>query len=200
MPRAKKKTTTTKTKKAVQAVEAVEEVVETVEAVETTTAPVKKRRTPTRDSVLAELDELISFVDAEISSIREGNTKNKGIKFLRSINKRVKTIKNHAGRVMKQKTRTNRSGNQNSGFLKPVTISKEMAKFTGWNPSELKSRVEVTKYICDYIRENQLQNPEDRREIRPDSKLRKLLKYDAKKASAPLRYYSLQTYLKPHFS
>ena len=200
MPRAKKKTTTTKTKKAVQAVKAVEEVVETVEAVETTTAPVKKRRTPTRDSVLAELDELISFVDTEISSIREGNTKNKGIKFLRSINKRVKTIKNHAGRVMKQKTRTNRSGNQNSGFLKPVTISKEMAKFTGWNPSDLKSRVQVTKYICDYIKENQLQNPEDRREIRPDSKLRKLLKFDAKKASAPLRYYSLQTYLKPHFS
>ena len=41
MPRAKKKTTTTKTKKAVQAVEAVEEVVETVEAVETTTAQSK---------------------------------------------------------------------------------------------------------------------------------------------------------------
>ena len=197
MPRAKKKTTTTKTKKAVQAVEAVEEVVEEVPVTVPTT---KKRRTPTRDSVLAELDELISFVDTEISSIREGNTKNKGIKFLRSINKRVKTIKNHAGRVMKQKTRTNRSGNQNSGFLKPVTISKEMAKFTGWNPSDLKSRVQVTKYICDYIKENNLQNPEDRREIRPDSKLRKLLKFDAKKASAPLRYYSLQTYLKPHFS
>ena len=89
MPRAKKKTTTTTKKTAVQAVEEpVEEVV-----VEEETSQVKKRRTPTRDSVLAELDELISLVDSEISSIREGNTKNKGIKTLRSINKRVRQLR-----------------------------------------------------------------------------------------------------------
>ena len=195
MPRGKKKTTTTSA--TAQAAQVEEEVVLEEEVqVKTTT----KRRTPTRDTVLAELDEVLASIDTEITSIREGNSKNKGIKVLRSIAKKIKVAKAHAARVMKQKKRTARKGNQNSGFLKPVSISKEMAKFTGWNPSELKSRVQVTKFICDYIKEKGLQNPEDRREIVPDTKLRKLLGYDKKKATQPLRYYSLQTYLKRHFN
>ena len=194
MPRGKKKTTTS-TK--AQAAPVEEEVVLEEEVQEQTT---KKRRTPTRDSVLAELDAVLESIDTEITSIREGNSKNKGIKVLRSIAKKIKVAKAHAARVMKQKKRTARKGNQNSGFLKPVKISKEMAKFTGWKSSDLKSRVQVTKYICDYIKKHDLQNPEDRREIVPDAKLRKLLDFDPKKSEQPLRYYSLQTYLKPHFN
>ena len=193
MPRGKKNTTTKSA--TAQAAPVEEEVVLEEEQVTTT----KKRRTPTRDSVLAELDEVLESIDTEITNIREGNSKNKGIKVLRSIAKKIKVAKAHAARVMKQKKRTARIGNQNSGFLKPVSISKEMAKFTGWNASELKSRVQVTKFICDYIKEKGLQNPADRREIQPDAKLRKLLGYD-KKSADPLRYYSLQTYLKRHFN
>ena len=74
-----------------------------------------------------------------------------------------------------------------------------MAKFTGWNATELKSRVDVTKYLCNYIKEHNLQNPEDKRQIIPDAKLAKLIKYDSKKENEPLRYYSLQRFLKPHF-
>jgi chromatin remodeling complex protein RSC6 len=195
MPRGKKKTTTS-TK--AQAAPVEEEVVLEEEVQEQTTTT--KRRTPTRDSVLAELDAVLESIDTEITSIREGNSKNKGIKVLRSIAKKIKVAKAHAARVMKQKKRTARKGNQNSGFLKPVKISKEMAKFTGWKSSDLKSRVQVTKYICDYIKKHDLQNPEDRREIVPDAKLRKLLDFDPKKSEQPLRYYSLQTYLKPHFN
>ena len=195
MPRGKKKTTTS-TK--AQAAPVEEEVVLEEEVQEQTTTT--KRRTPTRDSVLAELDAVLESIDTEITSIREGNSKNKGIKVLRSIAKKIKVAKAHAARVMKQKKRTARKGNQNSGFLKPVKISKEMAKFTGWKSSDLKSRVQVTKYICDYIKKHDLQNPEDRREIVPDAKLRKLLDFDPKKSDQPLRYYSLQTYLKPHFN
>ena len=73
-----------------------------------------------------------------------------------------------------------------------------MAQFTGWNQKDLKSRVDVTKYICNYIKDNDLQNPSDRRQILADSKLSKLLKYDSK-TSDPLTYYKIQTYMKPHF-
>jgi chromatin remodeling complex protein RSC6 len=160
---------------------------------------VNKRRSPTRESVLDDFETLIMSVDAEIQHLREGPAKTKGVKFLRSLNKNIKLLRNRTARVMKQKQKTGRTNNKNSGFLKPVTISKEMAKFTGWDPKDLRSRVEVTKYICQYISEHDLQNPEDRRQIKPDVKLQKLLGYNPKKTKEPLRYYSLQTHLKHHF-
>ena len=43
---------------------------------------------------------------------------------------------------MKMKRKTNRAKNTTSGFMKPVPISEEMIKFTGWE--SCKSRVDVT--------------------------------------------------------
>ena len=114
----------------------------------------------------------------------------------------MKVLKNQSTRVIKQRNPSLRKNvnNNNSGFLKPVKISNEMAKFTGWNANELRSRVDVTKYLCNYIRENNLQNPKDRRQIIADAKLSKLLNYDNKKDnSEPLTYYRIQSYIKPHF-
>jgi chromatin remodeling complex protein RSC6 len=161
----------------------------------------KKRFTPTKDSILSSFDEIISLIEAEVLSLRETQNKNKGVKFLRSLNKRLKTLKNHSSRVIKQKNpSTRKASNNNSGFLKPVKISNDMAKFTGWDPSELKSRVDVTKYLCKYIRDNKLQDPKDKRNIIMDNKLSKLLNYDTKKNDGkPLTYYRIQTCIKPHF-
>ena len=158
----------------------------------------KSRHVPTKESVATGFEDLISVIDEEIERLRESQQKSKGIKFLRSLGKKVKTLRGHTIRVMKQKQKTNRKNNTNSGFLKPVRISGEMAKFTGWKPEELKSRVDVTKYICNYIRENKLQNPEDRRQILADKKLSKLLDYN--EGDKPLTYYRIQTYMKKHFT
>lgn len=181
-----------------------EEVVVEEEVVDETseTSEKKKRVVPTRESVVSSFDEVIQMVETEIASLRDSSTKAKGVKFLRSLNKRLKTLKTQVSRI-KQRSSTkmvsSTNTNTNSGFLKPVKISSDMAKFTGWNPDELKSRVDVTKFLCNYIRENNLQNPTDKRQIVPDAKLSKLIKYDSKKESEPLRYYSLQKFLKPHF-
>ena len=114
--------------------------------------------------------------------------------------KKLKSLKNQSQRIKQHNSSTKKTNsNNNSGFLKPVKISADMAKFTGWNAAELKSRVDVTKYLCNYIKEHNLQNPEDKRQIIPDAKLAKLIKYDSKKENEPLRYYSLQRFLKPHF-
>ena len=171
-----------------------------VSDVETSVTPKKKRLIPTKESVHESFDELISSIDDEISRIRESQGKAKGVKYLRSLGKKIKTLKGQSTRVMKQRQRTNRKNNNNSGFLKPVQISKEMAGFTGWEHSELKSRVDVTKYICKYIRDNDLQNPQDRRQILADSKLSKLLEYDKKQDDKPLTYHRIQTYMKKHFT
>lgn len=177
-----------------------EELVEEISDVENvSSASDKKRRVPTRDSVLESFDELITTIDDEIARLRESPQKTKGVKFLRTVNKNLKTIRSQSTRVMKHRNRSNRKNNNNSGFLKPVQISKEMAKFTGWDTSELRSRVDVTKFICNYIKENNLQNPADRRQIVADNKLAKLLDYDSKKTNEPLTYYRIQSYMKKHF-
>jgi len=178
----------------------VEEVVE--EVTTTSDAPTRKRRVVDRDSVYADFDALVQSVEAEIENLRSAsNGKVSGVKFLRSLNKSLKQLKKDTTRAMKQKRRNpNRAKNTSSGFMKPVAISGEMSKFTGWGADELKSRVDVTKYICGYIRDNNLQNPDDRRQIVPDKKLTALLKLDKKSLKEePLTYYSLQKKIQPHF-
>jgi chromatin remodeling complex protein RSC6 len=82
--------------------------------------------------------------------------------------------------------------------MKPVKVSDEMAKFAGWDPAQLKSRIEATKYICQYIKDNNLQNPDDKRKINPDSRLSKLLGYTPSSEN-PLYYYTIQQKIQKHF-
>jgi chromatin remodeling complex protein RSC6 len=147
----------------------------------------------TRESITQHFDKLIADLDAEVKNLR--TTKCPGAKFLKNVSKTVKGLKAKSVRVMgkKPKKRTN----VNSGFLKQVAISNEMAKFIGCGADDLKSRVDVTKAICAYIKDHSLQNPKDKREILPDSKLKKLLRID--KGDDPLTYYRVQSKLKPHF-
>ena len=166
--------------------------------VEEVEAPVERPELPrleaTRESIVAWFDRVIEDVELEVVKLRK--TKCQGGRFLKSLNKKIKSLKTKSVKVMGKKPA--RRTNTNSGFLKKVPISKEMAKFTGWDSSELKSRVDVTKHICQYIREKNLQNPSDRRQILPDSKLAKLL--GVKKDDPPLTYYRIQSCIKRHFS
>jgi chromatin remodeling complex protein RSC6 len=155
----------------------------------------------TNETVDESFDNIIKLIDSEIENIRNGQSKIVGVKFLRSMNKKIKLLKAKTSKFVKQKSKGTRktNNNTNSGFLKPVKISKEMGKFTGWGVSDLHSRVDVTKYICKYIKDNNLQNPSDRRQIIADNKLSKLLNYDSSKDDKPLTYYRIQSYIKPHF-
>ena len=185
--------------------EVVEEVVEETTPTTVSDAPkvAKKRRVVDRESVFTSFDALQKQVEDEIDAVRSASDKSRvsGVRFLRSLNKSLKQLKKDTARAMKQKRKNpNRAKNTSSGFMKPVAISGEMSKFTGWGADELKSRVDVTKYICGYIRDNNLQNPDDRRQIVPDKKLQALLKLDKKSLKEePLTYYSLQKKIQPHF-
>ena len=145
--------------------------------------------------------ELSELIDNEITRIKavpeKAKGKGTGIQFLRGLKKRTRLLENATNRVMKQKHKTPRKNN-NSGFLKPVLISQEMANFTGWDKSKPVPRVDVTRYLCKYIKDNDLQNPSDRRQIVADKKLTELLKYNSG-SNVPLTYYSMQTFMKPHF-
>jgi chromatin remodeling complex protein RSC6 len=171
-----------------------EEVVE--EVVVETPATIITKGTPTKESVLTSFDSLITAIDAEVNAVRSGDKSGGGIKFLKSCAANLKKLQKQTARVAKTKGKSkNTTPNTNSGFLKPVPVSDDVRKFAGWNSDELHSRVDVTKFICNYVKDNNLQNPEDRRRIVPDNKLRKLLVTDAK----DLRYCDIQTLMKPHF-
>ena len=199
-----KKSTKKSKKKVVEA--PVEEVVEAPveEAVEE--APVEEvaqskrtRRVVDRESVVRDFDSLLQTLEDHVEELRSSNSKtrkNTGVKFVKSVTKSLRTLKKDTVKAMKMKRKTNRAKNTTSGFMKPVKISDEMIKFTGWDADAPKSRVDVTKFICNYIKEKDLQKPEDRRVILPDSKLKKILKYEE---GDNLTYYSLQKKIQHHF-
>ena len=157
----------------------------------------RKRRVVDRDSVLNNFDSLLSSIEAQVVELRSAADKKLGVKYLKSVVKTLKSLRADSSRVMKVKKRAPRSKNTQSGFMKPVPISEEMVKFCKWEKDVPKSRVDVTKYICNYIKENSLQYPKDKRIILPDNKLKTLLNVSD---DDKLTYYTLQKKIQPHFT
>lgn len=83
-----------------------------------------------------------------------------------------------------------------NGFLKPCLISDEMCDFLNIPHGTFKSRVDVTRGVNAYIKENNLQNPVDKRRILPDDTLIRILNLTI---TQPLTYFNLQTHLTQHF-
>lgn len=96
-----------------------------------------------------------------------------------------------------------------SGFAKPCLVSDACYKFLepmGVERGSLISRIAVTKHIHDYIKKNNLKNPEFGKEFFPDKKLKALLgpathPKDKNDSSKGLMYSTMgiQTYIKSHF-
>lgn len=153
----------------------------------------RKRREVTRETVEKSFDELLGQIDKEVETLRADG--NKGTRFLRSIAKTLRQLKSDSLRLSSKRTRRQSAPRStNSGFMKPVKISKEMQKFTGIKDEQLVSRVDVTKAICSYVKEHNLQNSDDRRQFTPDEKLSKLLG-----TNQALTYYNLQKHIQQHF-
>jgi chromatin remodeling complex protein RSC6 len=49
------------------------------------------------------------------------------------------------------------------------------------------------------VKSKELQNPQNKREIRPDSTLASLLGYAGDRAQQPLTYFYVQQLIQPHF-
>ena len=62
-----------------------------------------------------------------------------------------------------------KGGQANSSFMKPVQPDAALAAVVG---SEAQPRTEITKKIWDYIKAHNLQDPNNKRMIRADDKLK----------------------------
>ena len=93
-----------------------------------------------------------------------------------------------------------------SGFASPVTVSDAMYDFLanfGVEKNTQIARTEVTKYIHRYIKDNNLQNESNKREILPNKVLQNLLgepKEDTLKGNVKCyNFLKLQSYMSQHF-
>lgn len=172
-----------------------EDVVEVNEEVQ------EKRGPATKESVTEDVLSLIaSLATDKVNSV--DNLK-QAVKLLKSTASKLKHLRNDLTRVLKKAggrstAPRDKSKTSNSGLMKPVVISKELAAFMGVPADSLHSRVSVTNAICTYIKTHNLQNPENKREIKPDAPLAKILGYKADGKQA-LTYFYIQQLIQPHF-
>lgn len=82
-----------------------------------------------------------------------------------------------------------------SQFQAPRVVDDSMAVFAGWEPGSCHSRVDITNAICQYIKDKNLQNPQNRRIINLDEKLCRL--FDIKDAT--ITYPQIQKHIEAHF-
>merc|ERR1711988_628368 len=85
--------------------------------------------------------------------------------------KALRELKSDSFRLMKIRNKAPTSGNSKSGFNMPVNVTSEMKKFISTNQdtdAEI-TRSHITRTLCAYVKNKDLQNPKDRREILPDT-------------------------------
>jgi|UniRef100_A0A6C0AMU2 upstream activation factor subunit UAF30 len=118
-------------------------------------------------------------------------------------------LKEASKRSRKKRVRDENSTRKPSGFASPVVVSDELYSFLesfGVKKGDPIARTDVTRYVTTYIKDKDLQNPENRREIVPDTVLDRLFgpameHKDPNDATSPLvyTYLKLQRYLSQHF-
>jgi chromatin remodeling complex protein RSC6 len=114
----------------------------------------------------------------------------------------LKVLRRAAKRVDKTRKRRPVSDDPNrklSGFARPSELSDELCAFLGVERSTQMARTNVTRLVCKYIKDNNLNSEGNRRSIdftKPAAAaLKQLLQPES---GAVVTYFNLQRYLKPH--
>ncbi len=77
--------------------------------------------------------------------------------------------KKAAAKTAKKAAAKKEEGTQNAGLMAPLTVSSDLAKVIGNEPTP---RTQIIKKIWDYIKANDLQDKNNRRMINADEKLK----------------------------
>lgn len=158
-------------------------------------AELKKKTTKrvTKEKVQQDLENLFEIYKEELAGLKKKPAQKV------SLQKYLTSMKNDVFRLLKirNKAVTDRP-KSNSGFNKPVKVSKDLASFIKVKPDDEVTRVLITQKLCAYVKDHNLQNPQDRREILPDTELKKLFKIDETNPDDKLTYYSIQRKIQSH--
>lgn len=194
-----KKKTSKKSSKASKATPAPVKEPEPAPVVETPVVDVPAQVSDTNDQNGGEPDISQNFKDLLDKLASQANA-------IKTLTSEVKRLEKRVTKEFKEASRKNKKGTTKkntdkpkrapSGFAKPSPISNELSSFLGKSSGIEMARTEVTKYITQYIKDHGLQNPDNKRHILPDAKLKNLLNV---KDNEEVTYFNLQKYMKHHF-
>lgn len=139
------------------------------------------------EKMVASLNE----VNAQINDMRE---------MFSVLDKKAKKLSHAVDMVIKKEQKTGakvKKERKPCGFAVSSRVTPEMCEFMGRKEGELISRIEITKYLNKYIKEKDLENPDNRQNIVPDENLWKILGEEAR--NEKITHFTIQKYLNKHF-
>ena len=108
-----------------------------------------------------------------------------------------KTVKKHMKQLEREAQKNKNKGNRKaSGFAVPSKISFDLCEFMGKPECTEMARTEVTKYMIQYIKNNDLPDKDNKKIIKPNNALKSLLNV---KPTDEVTYFNLQKYMNRHF-
>ena len=120
---------------------------------------------------------------------------------LKSICSEVKSLEKQYNKSMKKIEKANnmvklkKLSRKTGGISLPCELSKELKDFMNLDEDKKMARTDVTKYLCEYIKTNNLQDEKDKLVINPNDKLKELFGIE----NEPFTYFTMQKYMNKHF-
>jgi chromatin remodeling complex protein RSC6 len=137
-------------------------------------------------NVLSQLNGLKTYCSSVINQVK-------------SLEKTVKKQIRHYKRELK-KQEGKKSKKKVSVFVQPVMVSETLSNFMGLSEGQHVARIEVTKYIMNYIKANHLQSPKNNQCIIPDKNLTTLFDcINDDGSSKEITYFNIQKHMNKHF-
>ena len=168
-----------------------------VEVVPSAESKVDETKSLSSDVILTAFDAKIQQVSSILNSLKNDS---------KALRKEILSNKKAFEKLEKKSAKKKRAAPvegeevkpRNSGFMRPVKISDELASFLGKTAGTVMGRQDANDEIRQYVALHNLKETEKGkgRNINPDAKLSSLLKLPA---GEQLTYFNLQKYMKPHF-
>jgi upstream activation factor subunit UAF30 len=162
-----------------------------------TETKVEETKTVSSDAILTSVDAKIQQVSSILASLKNDS---------KALRKEFLSTKKALEKLEKKSAKKKRAAPaegeevkpRNSGFMRPVKISDELASFLGKTVGTVMGRQDANDEIRQYVALHNLKETEKGkgRNINPDAKLSSLLKLPS---GEQLTYFNLQKYMKPHF-
>jgi len=140
------------------------------------------------DNIGKQFEGIIQTLSVFRQSITALQTQIRGLE--KSVRKEMKSLQKEAAK------NRNKGNRRPSGFAKPSKVSAELCSFMKRDAGTEIARTEVTQYLIQYIKDNNLQFTGNKKIIVPDATLKKLLSV---KDGEEVTYFNLQRLMNKHF-